>query len=298
MTAARALGLMMILIVAAALPCRAEDVISGRWEGSAQIPDDELTVVVDLAQENGAWVGSIVIPGLGLKGVPLTDIKVQPPDLNFAVKGALGIQLKLRLDANNKMAGNFEQGGNRAPASLQKTGPPQVEYPPRNTPVSKELEGEWKGDYEMLGYTRHVSIKFANHPDGATAEFVIVGRKRNVLPVDLVTQEGEMVTVDSHEMGFSFEGRLKNGKLTGAVRQGAIETPLVLVARKMTKKISAYCRFAGHALRSDGDRRAIDVSRGSNALRYVCGTGAATIPSREMEISNRRSRDFVAGFQR
>jgi hypothetical protein len=232
MTTARVLGLMMILIAAAALPCRAEDVVSGRWEGTAQIPDNELTVVVDLAQENGAWVGSIIIPGLGLKGVPLTDTKVQPPDVNFAVKGALGIQLKVRLDANNKMAGNFEQGGNRAPASLQKTGPPQVEYPPRNTPVSKELEGEWKGDYEMLGYTRHVSIKFANHPDGATAEFVIVGRKHNVLPVDLVTQEGDLVTVDSHEMGFSFEGRLKNGKLTGAVRQGAIETPLVLERAK------------------------------------------------------------------
>ena len=214
------------------MPCRAEDVISGRWEGTAQIPDNELIVVVDLAQENGAWVGSIIIPGLGLKGTPLTDIKVQPPDVNFAVKGALGIQLKLRLDANNKLAGNFEQAGNRAPATLQKTGPAQVEYPPRNTPVAKELEGEWKGDYEMLGYTRHVSIKFANHPDGATAEFVIVGRKHNVLPVDLVTQEGEMVTVDSHEMGFSFEGRLKNGKLTGAVRQGAIETPLVLVRAK------------------------------------------------------------------
>jgi hypothetical protein len=232
MTTARVLGLMMILIAAAALPCRAEDVVSGRWEGTAQIPDNELTVVVDLAQENGAWVGSIIIPGSGLKGVPLTDIKVQPPDVNFAVKGALGIQLKVRLDANNKMAGNFEQGGNRAPASLQKTGPPQVEYPPRNTPVSKELEGEWKGDYEMLGYTRHVSIKFANAPDGGTAEFLIVGRKRNVLPVDLVTQEGEMETVDSHEMGFSFEGRLKNGKLTGAVRQGAIETPLVLERAK------------------------------------------------------------------
>ena len=232
MTAARALGLMMMLIVAAALPCRADDVVSGRWEGVAQIPDNELTVVVDLAQENGAWVGSIIIPGLGLKGVPLTDIKVQPPDVNFAVKGALGIQLKARLDANNKMAGNFEQGGNRAPASLQRTGPPQVEYPPRNTPVAKELEGEWKGDYEMLGYTRHVSIKFANHSDGATADFVIVGRKHNVLPVDLVTQEGEIVTVDSHEMGFSFEGRLKDGKLTGAVRQGAIETPLVLARAK------------------------------------------------------------------
>jgi hypothetical protein len=148
------------------------------------------------------------------------------------VKGALGIQLNLRIDANNKLVGNFEQGGNRAPASLQKTGPPQVEYPLRNTPVAKEIEGEWKGDYIMLGYPRHVLIKFANHPDGATADFVIVGRKQNVLPVDLVTQEGDLVAVDSHETGFTFEGRLRDGKLTGAIHQGAIETPLVLVRAK------------------------------------------------------------------
>jgi hypothetical protein len=227
------LRLIAILIVAAALPCRGEDAISGRWEGTPRIPDEELTVVVDLAQENGAWVGSIIIPGLGLKGVPLTDIKVQPLDVSFAVKGALGIQLNLRLlAAEKKLAGNFEQAGNRALATLQKTGPPQVEYPPRSTPVSKELEGEWKGDYEMLGYTRHVSIKFANHPNGATADFVIVGRKHNVLPVDLVTQEGDLVTVDSHETGFSFEGRLRDGKLGGAIRQAATETPLVLERAK------------------------------------------------------------------
>lgn len=220
------------IFAAAVLLCRAEDVVSGRWEGAAQIPEDELNVIVDLAHENGAWVGSIIIPGLGLKGAPLTDIKVQPPDVNLAVKGALGILLKLRLDANGKMTGDFEQAGNRAPATLQKTGAPQVEYPPRNTPVAKELEGEWKGDYEMLGYTRHVSIKFTNHPDGATAEFVIVGRKHNVLPVNLVTQEGDLVTVESHDIGFSFEGRLRNGKLTGAIRQAAIETPLVLERAK------------------------------------------------------------------
>ena len=79
------------------------------------------------------------------------------------------------------MTGNFEQAGNRALTTLQKTGPPQVEHPPRNTPVAKELEGEWKGDYEMLGYTRHVSIKFTNRgPNGAAAEFVIVGRKTTI----------------------------------------------------------------------------------------------------------------------
>lgn len=228
------LRLITIFFVAAILPCRAEDAISGRWEGTARVPEYELTVIVDLAQENGAWVGSIIIPGLEVKGTPLTEIKVESTDVKFAVKGSLGIRMNLRLlgPPENKLAGNFEQAGNRAPATFTKTGPPQVESPPRSTPVAKELEGEWKGDYEMLGYTRHVSIKFANHPEGATADFVIVGRKHNVLPVDLVTQEGELVTVDSHETGFSFEGKLRDGKLTGAIRQLATETPLVLERAK------------------------------------------------------------------
>jgi hypothetical protein len=227
------LRLIPIVLFVATLPCRAEDVVSGRWEGSAQIPDEELTVVVDLAQENGAWVGSIIIPGFDVKGVPLTDIAVKQPDVSFSVKGPLGIRMKLQLDGNGKMTGNFEQAGNVAPTSLQKIGPPQVERPPRNTPVAKELEGEWKGDYQMLGYTRHVSIKFTNHgTDGAVAEFVIVGRRINNLPVDLVTQEGDLVTVDSRGIGFSFEGRLKEGKLSGAIRQGAVETPLVLERAK------------------------------------------------------------------
>jgi len=91
------LRLITIFVVATALPCRAEDAMSGRWEGTARVPDYELTVIVDLAQENGAWVGSIIIPGLGVKGTPLTDIKVQSPDVNFAVKGSLGIRMNLRL---------------------------------------------------------------------------------------------------------------------------------------------------------------------------------------------------------
>jgi hypothetical protein len=225
--------LLAIVVFAAALPCRGEEAISGRWEGTTHIPDDDLNVIVDLAQENGTWVGSIIIPGLDVKGVPLTDITVKASAVSFSVKGTLGIQLKLQLDGNGKLTGNFEQAGNRALTTLQKTGPSQVEYPLRNTPVAKQLEGEWKGDYQMFGYTRHVSIKFTNRgADGAAAEFVIVGRRTNNLPVDLVTQEGDLLSVDSHEVGISFEGRLRDGKLGGAIRQGAIEAPLVLERAK------------------------------------------------------------------
>src|SRR5215469_5790854 len=120
------LRLIAIVIIAAALPCRAEDAMSGRWEGTARVPGEELPVIVDLEQENGAWAGSIIIPGLGLKGAPLTNIEVQPVDVKFAVKGTLGIALNLHLVSTGKLAGNFEQAGNHAPATLHRTGPPQV----------------------------------------------------------------------------------------------------------------------------------------------------------------------------
>jgi hypothetical protein len=85
-------------------------------------------------------------------------------------------------------------------------GPPQVEQPQRNTPVAKELEGEWKGDYEMAGlYPACVDQVYESRTKRRGGGVVIVGRKHNNLPVDLVTQEGDLVTVDSHEIGFSFE---------------------------------------------------------------------------------------------
>jgi hypothetical protein len=48
--------------------CRAEESASGRWEGSVQIPGRELTLIVDLAQDDqGSWIGSIIIPDWKLK---------------------------------------------------------------------------------------------------------------------------------------------------------------------------------------------------------------------------------------
>ena len=104
-----------------------------------------------------------------------------------------------------------------------------MEIPPRSTAIAKEIEGEWKGGYELFGYPRKVTIKLQNRgPEGATAEFVIVGRKENKLPVDRVVQQGEFVTVDSHETGLSFEGRARKGEIQGTIFQGPLEIPVTL----------------------------------------------------------------------
>ena len=141
-----------ILLLASTLISRAGENAAGRWEGAVQIPGRQLKLIVDLAKESSGsgWQGSITIPGLGLKGAPLNDIALKGNDIVFSMKGALADQrigpakFNARFVGDGKLAGDFVQAGNTAPFALEKTGPPQVEIPPRSTAIAKEIEGEWK----------------------------------------------------------------------------------------------------------------------------------------------------------
>ena len=179
--------------------------VEGRWSGKIQIPGRELTLVVDLAG-GASWSGSATLPGLNVKGAPLTDINVQGADISFGVQAMTGPgidppKIKARL-TDKRLSGDFLQGGNTAPFNLEKIGPPQVEEPPRSTAVGKEFEGEWRGEYQLFGYSRKVTLKLQNHDSqAASAEFVIVGRKVNNLPVDRIVQQGSFITIDSGAFG-------------------------------------------------------------------------------------------------
>ncbi|HEX4697247.1 MAG TPA: hypothetical protein VH254_06205 [Candidatus Udaeobacter sp.] len=206
--------------------------LEGRWSGKVQIPGHELVLIVDLAGGTN-WSGSATLPGLNVKGAPLTDISVQGADVSFAVQamtrpGVEAPKVKARL-SDKKLVGDFLQGGNTARVVLEKTGPAQVEEMAHSTPVAKEFEGEWNGDYELLGYPRKVTLKLQNHDSlPATADFVIVGRKVNNLAVDRITQQGNFITIECSAFGITYEGQLENGEIHGTVFQGPIEVSVVL----------------------------------------------------------------------
>jgi hypothetical protein len=226
--------LIFLFVFASAIICRAEDKASGRWEGAVQIPGRELQVVVDLAKAGGGpWQGSIIIPGLNLPGGQLVDIAVQDSDASFGIKTGRGLDatFKGHFSADGTFSGDFMQAGNRAAFSLKKIGAPQVEAPVRSTPVTEEIEGEWKGEYQIFGTPRYVTLKLTNGAENsATAELVVVGRKVNNLPVDLVTQEGDLITIESHQTGIAYEGRFNKAanEIKGTFMQGPVELPLVL----------------------------------------------------------------------
>ena len=212
------------------------DELVGRWEGSIQIPDRELNFIVDLDRPAGKdWAGSAIIPGLGVKGAPLADLAVRGSTLSFTIKGALAnertgpTRLEGKLASDGALIGNFSQAKNSASFVLRKTGPPQVELPRQSTVVGKEFTGAWKGDYEMFGYPRHVTLTLANQSTGpATAKLVVVGTRTTDAPVSLVTDENGFLTIESQEIGIGYEGRLRKDLIQGTFKLGSLELPLVL----------------------------------------------------------------------
>ena len=232
--------LALLLVCTTVNHARANDNAVGRWEGLAQIPGRELTLIVDLAQsDDGQWNGALTIPGLNVKNAALTEIAINATDVSFAVRNALsattveGPKIQARFASDVTLSGDFTQAGNRAPITLHKVGLPDLESPRKSTAIAPELEGEWQGAYEFLGYERKVTLKLSNRAEnGATAEFVIVGKKVNTLPVNLITQTGDFFTVDSQETGFSFEGRYKKDVIDGTVVQGPMEIPVKLTRPK------------------------------------------------------------------
>ncbi len=231
----RALSMLTALLPALAAAAPPSE---GRWEGTVHIPGRELRVVVDLKETGaGAWTGSIIVPGLGVKGAALTNVTLKGDEIAFDVAHALGTptqpppRFRGRLEAADRMTGEMSQGGHMARFAFAKTGSAQIDQPPRSMPVARALEGEWQGEFELGGYPRRVTITVENRGDaGATAQFRIVGKQDNRLPVELVFQDGPFLRIESPTTQINFEGRLieASGELRGTLELGSLELPLAL----------------------------------------------------------------------
>jgi hypothetical protein len=230
--------IMALLFSMPALAWGAAQPLEGRWEGRILIPGRETPVIVDLTRDTtAAWTGSIILPGLGVKGAPLSNVVATRNQVTFDLGNVLGTpnngpaRVRARLDAADRMSGEMNQGGNVAKLSLRKIGQPQVDVAPRSTPVTRALEAQWIGEFELGDYPRRVTLTLENHANAAaTATFVIVGKRTNDLPVTLVTEESSFLRIESATTHVNFEGRFvgESDELSGTIELGPLELPVVL----------------------------------------------------------------------
>jgi hypothetical protein len=211
---------------------------AGRWEGAIRIPGRELPLVVDLAPgAAGAWTGSLVMPGFGLAGAPLSNIVVGAGAVAFDLGSALRsptygpASFSARVTGDDRMTGELRQAGNVAPFTLTRVGRAEVVAPTRSTAVTPDLEAAWTGQFMLGDYPRNVTITVENHAGGpATATFVVVGKQTTDLPVDLVVEEGDFLRIESPASRVTFEGRIGKGRdeIAGSIDVGSMELPVVL----------------------------------------------------------------------
>jgi hypothetical protein len=208
---------------------------AGRWIGTAQIPGAPMRVVVDLAPSPAGWIGSVILPGRGVKGAPLNALQVDETGVRFGLSAALRFgpapppQVHLRWQADGTLAGDYAQAGHRAALVLRRSGAAQVDSPDPPTVITADMHGLWRGRYELGGAPRIVTLTLQRAADGfGSGELLIVGRRTSRLPIDHIVQGSSFITLRSTEADIRIEGRWGGGEIQGLFVQGPFEAPLTL----------------------------------------------------------------------
>jgi len=224
-----ALTRIVLLLSTCALLNAAEP--AGRWEGTVRLPAREISLVLDLDRDSaGHWNGSAIFPELGVKGSPLADLVVQDGHVSCIVKGALGgPKLSARLTADGGLQGTFELAGNSAPLSVRKSGPPQVDLPRESTAVGPDFVGDWQGDLRLPDHALHVKLSLVNRDGKAVATVTVADTPNPNVPVNLVTQDSDNLTLEMKGIGAIYDGVLHPGtnEIAGTFQQSGLEFPIV-----------------------------------------------------------------------
>ncbi|HVS01538.1 MAG TPA: serine hydrolase [Thermoanaerobaculia bacterium] len=122
---------------------------AGQWAGAIEIPGVPLQVTVDLARrQDGTWRGAIDIPAQGAIDLPLEGVTVDPSGVTFRIAGVAGAPTFTGTlgDAGATLRGDFQQGGQTFPFSLERRG--EAELGPEGPTPAEALDGfgEWMAE--------------------------------------------------------------------------------------------------------------------------------------------------------
>jgi hypothetical protein len=189
----------------------------------------DLRIDVDLvARAADKWEGAASFPEMNARGLVLTAIAVQGRSVTFAIKGAPGdptFKGTLSEDAKT-LGGDFTQGPVTGTFTLAWKGEAKFEAPPKNAPLSKDFEGSWEGALEVNGATLRLNLKLTNQDGGATGTLISIDQGGAEIPLNSIVQTDAHLKFTVPGVGGSYEGDLKDGRISGTWTQGPGSLPL------------------------------------------------------------------------
>lgn len=207
---------------------------SGRWEGLVHLPNQTLTIEINLAKNaRGDWDGTFGELQQGIKALPLASVSVENRAVKFLVKGSdEGSLFSGTLAADGKsLTGDIAIGGMTIPFELSRTGEAKIAAAPKSPAIPKDLEGTWSG---AIGGRLRLIVKMVNQADG-TASGTIVSPDGSDKEIPMaIALKGSRVMLDVDAVGGMFVGDLNAaaGELTGTWSQATTSAPLTLTRVK------------------------------------------------------------------
>lgn len=220
----------LVCLLALSLSGQPAPDLSGHWEGEVHAPGMEVVIEVDLVRgAKGDLTGTFGNAAQNVHGFPLSNVAAEGMVVTFEIKANGGGKFHGDLSADGKsIKGSFHTQGMDLPFDLTRSGAAKVEAVAKSAPISKELEGSWRGTIDVNGKPVTVALRLVNHPD-ATSSGTLISQEGVEIPISRLEETGSNVKLEIRSVGSSYTGTIKGdgSELTGTFTQGAFSGALV-----------------------------------------------------------------------
>jgi uncharacterized protein (TIGR03435 family) len=212
---------------------RAGSDLQGYWKRVIGAGPDALPMDLKIAgQTDGTFRAEGDAPMQGFKGIPVSVIYNRPA-VKLAVSGIGTFQGEINGD-NTQISGAWNAGGQSLPTTLQRADyqAEQEQDAARDyTFRSKtDLQGHWKGTLDLKKVKLRLNLDIAKLPDGTFFTTVTsLDQPPNDAPIPAsdFRYSAPDVRMAWKWVGISFDGKQKDGRLTGTWNQGGQGSPVV-----------------------------------------------------------------------
>lgn len=207
--------------------------IQGLWQGTLNTPNGiQLHLKLKIAQQSdGTYRAALDSVDQGANDIPASSITYDRPTLKMEYNGIAG-SFQGDLGANStRIAGTWTQGGKSLPLTFTQASiaAENLKDMDKNYIYNSpdDLQGHWKGALQIQGVTLHLVFNIAQMPDGTySSSLQSLDQGGAEIQASDIIYNAPKVKLDWKGIGGTFNGTLKNGKLSGTWIQGRLVMPL------------------------------------------------------------------------
>jgi hypothetical protein len=194
----------------------------GEWVGRTTNVDKsvEIEIVRFQMAKDGKMTGTMDIPGLGARRIPITDIMLAKKEVSFKIPAG---QAEYAGQLNiNKISGVIKQPGQERKMELTRgkyvPPPAYISLPPE---AMQKLLGQWGGKWQVGEDLMTVTFKFEKTKEGKYLGFTNSPEQGDeFLPLTNVTLEGDKVSFKIPQTNGEYSGRLEGNTISGTYITG------------------------------------------------------------------------------